>query len=56
MGLRFEERTVAYLLSASTPINQGVKWLSNASMIVGGLLALYFLFVGPTVTQLNAFS
>ena len=48
--------TVAYLLSASTPINQGVKWLSNASLIVGGLLALYFLFVGPTVTQINAFT
>jgi glycine betaine transporter len=48
--------TVAYLLSASTPIEKGVRWLSNVSMIVGGLLALYFLFVGPTVTQLNAFT
>jgi glycine betaine transporter len=46
---------VAYMLSAATPINKGVKWLSNISMIVGALLALYFLIVGPTVLQLNAF-
>ena len=46
---------VAYMLSAATPINKGVKWLSNMSMIVGAFLALYFLIVGPTVLQLNAF-
>lgn len=25
---------VAYMLSASTPINKGVKWLSNISFVV----------------------
>jgi glycine betaine transporter len=47
---------VAYMLSAATPINVGVKWLSNISFIVGGFLVVYFLVVGPTVTQINAFT
>lgn len=47
---------VAYMLSAATPINVGVKWLSNISFIVGGFLVVYFLVVGPTVTQINSFT
>jgi glycine betaine transporter len=47
---------VAYMLSAATPINVGVKWLSNISFVVGGFLVVYFLIVGPTVTQINAFT
>ncbi|MDP8951877.1 MAG: BCCT family transporter, partial [Actinomycetota bacterium] len=47
---------VAYMLSAATPINVGVKWLSNISFIVGGFLVVYFLIVGPTVTQINSFT
>jgi glycine betaine transporter len=44
---------VAYLLSASTGIQHGVKWLSNASMVVAAVLLAYFLVAGPTVLQLN---
>ena len=47
---------VAYMLSAATPINVGVKWLSNISFIVGGFLVVYLLIVGPTVSQINAFT
>lgn len=46
---------VGYMLSASTPVDKGVKWLSNISMVVGALIAVFFLFVGPTVTSINAF-
>ncbi len=46
---------VGYMLSAATPINKGVKWLSNISMVVGACLAIYLLFVGPTITSINSF-
>ncbi len=46
---------VAYMLSAATPLEKGVKWLSNISMIVGALLAIYFLVAGPTILIINAF-
>ncbi len=45
--------TVAFLLSAATGIDRGVKWLSNASMVVAAVLIAFFLVVGPTVLQLN---
>jgi choline-glycine betaine transporter len=45
---------VAYLLSAATGIERGVKWLSNASVVVAAALVVYFLVAGPTVLQLNA--
>ncbi len=48
--------TVAFMLSASTAINQGVKWLSNASMVLAGAMLLLFLVLGPTVVQINAFT
>ena len=47
---------VAYMLSAATPTLSGVKWLSNISFIVGGFLVVYLLIVGPTVSQINAFT
>ncbi|CAN5246539.1 glycine betaine transporter OpuD [soil metagenome] len=47
---------VAYMLSASTPIDKGVKWLSNISFMVGAFLVVYFIAVGPAVTQVNAFT
>ena len=47
---------VAYMLSAATPIEVGVKWLSNISFIVGAFLVVYLLVVGPTVIQINAFT
>ncbi|HEU0129313.1 MAG TPA: BCCT family transporter, partial [Pseudonocardiaceae bacterium] len=33
----------AYLLSASTPIEKGINWLSQASMVLAVVLLLYFL-------------
>jgi glycine betaine transporter len=47
---------VAYMLSASTPINKGVNILSQASMYLAFVLLVYFIIVGPTVLQLNAFT
>ena len=47
---------VAYMLSASTPINKGVNILSQTSMYVAFALLVYFVIVGPTLLQLNAFT
>jgi glycine betaine transporter len=46
----------AYMLSASTPIEKGVNFLSQASMYLAFLLLIYFLVVGPTILQLNTFT
>jgi glycine betaine transporter len=44
----------AYMLSASTPIEKGINWLSQASMVLAVALLLYFLAgVGPTLLALN---
>lgn len=47
---------VAYMLSASTPIEKGVNFLSQSSMVMAVILLVYFLVVGPTLLQLNAFT
>ncbi len=47
---------VAYMLSASTPIDKGINILSQASMYLAFVLLVYFLIVGPTLLQLNAFT
>ncbi len=47
---------VAYMLSAATPIEKGVNYLSQASMYLAFLLLIYFLVVGPTILQLNTFT
>jgi glycine betaine transporter len=47
---------IAYMLSASTPINKGVNILSQTSMYVAFFLLVYFVIVGPTLLQLNAFT
>jgi glycine betaine transporter len=47
---------VAYMLSASTPINKGVNILSQTSMYMAFALLVYFIIVGPTLLQLNAFT
>src|SRR3712207_7250224 len=44
------------MLSASTPIDKGVNFLSQASMYLAFLLLVYFLVVGPTLLQLNTFT
>ncbi len=45
-----------YMISASTPIEKGVNRLSQASIYVAAVVLLFFLIVGPTVTQINAFT
>lgn len=47
---------VGYMISASTPINKGVNYLSQASVYVAGALLLFIFVLGPTVTQINAFT
>lgn len=46
--------TVVFIASAVTGIQRGIKWLSSASLVVAGLLVLFVLVTGPTLTQLNA--
>ena len=47
---------VAYMLSASTPLDKGINFLSQASMYLAFLLLVYFLIIGPTLLQLNSFT
>jgi glycine betaine transporter len=47
---------VAYMLSASTPLDKGINFLSQASMYLAAVLLVYFLVVGPTILQLNTFT
>ncbi|MGH3148070.1 MAG: BCCT family transporter, partial [Rubrobacter sp.] len=47
---------IAYMLSASTPIDKGVNILSQGSMYLAFLLLIYFIVVGPTLLQLNTFT
>src|SRR5215217_6627519 len=47
---------IAYMLSASTPIDKGVNYLSQASMYLAFVLLVYFLVVGPTILQLSTFT
>ena len=47
---------IAYMLSASTPIDKGVNILSQVSMYLAFALLIYFLVVGPTILQLNTFT
>ncbi len=45
---------VGYMLSASTPLEKGINWLSQASMVLAAAMLVYFIVLGPTVLQLNA--
>lgn len=45
---------VGYMLSAATPIEKGINWLSQASMVLAGVMLLFFIVMGPTVLQFNA--
>ena len=47
---------VAYMLSASTPLDKGINFLSQASMYLAFLLLVYFMVVGPTLLELNSFT
>ena len=45
---------VAYMLSASTPVEKGVQTLSNVSMILAFFLLVYFFVVGVPLLALNS--
>ncbi|CAN5162347.1 BCCT family transporter [soil metagenome] len=45
-----------YMLSASTPIEKGVNFLSQTSIVLAVVLLAYVVVVGPTILQLNAFT
>lgn len=44
-----------YLLSSSTGLNKGIKWLSNLNLGLCLLLLVFVFFAGPTVFILNTF-
>ncbi|GAA2360400.1 BCCT family transporter [Saccharopolyspora halophila] len=48
--------TAAFMGSATTRIEHGIKWLSNISMLIAPLLLIFYFVVGPTITQLNVFT
>ena len=47
--------TVAFLLSASTGVDKGIKILSNINMVIAILLMMVVLFFGPTTFILDSF-
>lgn len=48
--------TAAFMISATTRIEHGIKWLANISMLIAPLLLIFYFVVGPTVVQLNVFT
>jgi len=48
--------TILFTLSALSGIGRGIKWLSNANVLVAVLLMLFVLFTGPTTFLLNYFT
>ncbi len=48
--------TAAAVISTSTGIDRGIKWLSQINIVVAGLLMLLVLIVGPTLFILNIFT
>lgn len=47
--------TVLYLISATTGINKGIKYLSNANLVLAFLLMIFVLFLGPTTFIMEFF-
>jgi len=45
--------TILFTLSALSGIGRGIKWLSNANIVLAILLMLFFLFTGPTTFLLD---
>lgn len=48
--------TVLFILSAATGLQKGIKYLSNANMILAVILLIGLLFLGPTKFILNMFT
>ncbi|WP_067727196.1 BCCT family transporter [Oceanobacillus damuensis] len=46
---------VAYLISSSTGLNKGIKWLSNINLGLALVLLVFVFFAGPTVFILETF-
>jgi glycine betaine transporter len=47
---------IIYLLSSSTGLNRGIKWLSNLNLGLCLVLLVFVFFAGPTVFILNTFT
>ncbi len=45
--------TVLFMWSAWSGLSKGIQYLSNANMILGGILLIFTLVLGPTVLILN---
>lgn len=48
--------TVLYMLSASTGLNKGIKYLSNSNIVLALALMIFLLLLGPTTFILNLFT
>ncbi|WP_416148020.1 BCCT family transporter [Salipaludibacillus sp. HK11] len=48
--------TTLAIISTTTGIDKGIKWLSQINLGVAGLLLLFVLILGPTLFILNAFT
>ncbi|WP_100009793.1 glycine betaine uptake BCCT transporter [Lentibacillus sediminis] len=48
--------TVLFLISAWSGLSKGIKYLSNANMVLATLLLIAILIVGPTMLILNLFT
>src|SRR5690625_3439117 len=48
--------TILFMLSVISGIGRGIKWLSNANIVLAILLLFFFLFMGPTTFLLNLFT
>ncbi|SFP52966.1 BCCT family transporter [Salibacterium halotolerans] len=48
--------TILAILSTTTGIDKGIKWLSQINLSVAGLLMLIIFIIGPTLFILNAFT
>lgn len=45
--------TLAYLISAMSGVGNGIRYVSNANMVLAAILAIIVFVLGPTVTILN---
>lgn len=48
--------TTLAIISTTTGIDRGIKWLSQINIIVAGLLLLFVFILGPTLYILNSFT
>lgn len=47
---------VMYMVSSTSGVERGIKWLSNANLVLAGLLMLAILVIGPTGFILDTFT